>query len=188
MEDSRSLPDPELIRRWQQGDAGAFELLVRRWERPVGRFLARLVGRQDLVQDLSQEVFLRVFLAGATYRESGALSAWIYRIALNVARDNARRCRNQPVPLDDQDNLMAEDQTDALTERRELAGAVTQALGELSQPLREVLVLRHYEQMNFEQMARMLGVPASTLKSRFSLAIGKLRTRLDQLGWAHKEI
>ena len=61
------------------------------------------------------------------------------------------------------------------------------ALAELAEPLRTVLVLRHYEGMSFEQMARVLHTPASTLKSRFGVALGQLRGRLEQLGWRREE-
>src|SRR5919201_1673570 len=95
--------DAELVRRWQQGDAAAFEVLVRRWQQPVARFLARLVGRGGPAPDLCQEGFLRVYLAGPRYREAGTFSTWLYRIALNVARDaggrrRARSSRASPPP------------------------------------------------------------------------------------------
>src|SRR5436190_18269759 len=100
--------DPDLIQRWQRGDAPAFEALVRRWQTPVARFLARLVGRPDLVQDLCQEVFLRVHLARGRYRTDGAFSTWLYRIALNVARDALRRHRRQMSPLPDEEPAAAD--------------------------------------------------------------------------------
>src|SRR5437868_2949365 len=83
--------DADLMRRWQGGDTAAFEELVRRWQGPVGRFLARLTGPGGPVPDLCQEVFLRLYLAGPRYREGGSFATWLYRIALNVARDAARR-------------------------------------------------------------------------------------------------
>ena len=180
-------PDAELIRRWQGGDPGAFEDLVRRWQQPVARFLARLVGRTELVQDLCQEVFLRVYQAGPRYRERGAFSTWLYRIALNVARDAGRRRRHLPESLHGQEPSANGVPAEIRCERQELAGVVAAALAELPRPLREVLVLRHYEDMNFEDMARLLRTPASTLKSRFAVALGRLRIRLRQLGWDPKE-
>ena len=72
--------------------------------------------------------------------------------------------------------------------RREAIELVTRALAELTDPLREVLVLHHYEGMSFEQIARLSGTPASTLKSRFALALTRLRLRLQELGWSPEEI
>jgi RNA polymerase sigma-70 factor (ECF subfamily) len=179
--------DAELIRHWQDGDPAAFEALVRRWQQPVARFLTRLLGRTDQVQDLCQEVFLRVFLARDRYRESGTFSTWLYRIALNVARDAGRRRRHQPQSLCGQEPVAAALPAEICCEQQELSEALSQAVAELPPPLREVLVLRHDEGMSFEQMARLLGVPATTLKSRFATALSRLRTRLQQLGWSHEE-
>jgi RNA polymerase sigma-70 factor (ECF subfamily) len=179
--------DANLMRRWQSGDAAAFEALVRRWEQPVARFLARLAYRPDRVADLCQEVFLRVYLAGPRYRETGAFSTWLYQIALNVARDAGRRRRHEPEPLSEQDAPAAPPLAEAICERHELAEQLDQLIGELPPPLREVLVLRHYEGLPFEHIGRVLGVPASTLKSRFALALARLRVRLRQRGWSPEE-
>jgi RNA polymerase sigma-70 factor (ECF subfamily) len=179
--------DADLIGRWRRGDPAAFAELVRRWQQPVAAFLARLVGRRELVQDLCQEVFLRVHLAAARYRETGAFSTWLYRIALNVARDAGRRRRHEPQPLG-----IAEPPADApapaeTCEQHELADEVANAVAGLPGPLREALVLRHFEEMSFEDMARLLGVPASTLKSRFAAALARLRMCLAQHGWNPEE-
>src|SRR5687767_1627656 len=94
--------DAELVERWRRGERAAFEALVRRWQQPIGRFLFRLTGRAETAGDLCQEVFLRAWHAGPRYREAGAFSAWLYRIALNAARDAARRGRRALVPLADE--------------------------------------------------------------------------------------
>ncbi len=174
--------DEDLMARWQGGDVTAFAALVRRWQGPMARFLARAGGRPELVPDLCQEVFLRVYEAGRRYRETGTFGPWLYRIALNVARDAARRRRRDPMPLDDCGPPARGPGPDHSCAERELAGLVARALADLPRPLREVLVLRHYEDMNFEQMARLTGTPASTLKSRFAAALTRLRQRLHQLG------
>ncbi len=179
--------DAELIQRWQAGDPAAFEALVRRWQRPVARFLFRLVDQAEQVHDLSQEVFLRVYRAGPRYRDNGAFSTWLYRIALNVARDASRRSRHKPTSLVSEEVPARQTPADALCQQEELARGVAQALAELPEPLRIVLVLRHYENMSFEDIARLTGTPASTLKSRFAAALGRLRQRLQQLGWGPEE-
>lgn len=178
--------DAEFMKRWQLGDASAFETLVRRWQQPVARMLARLVGQNEVVPDLCQEVFLRVHQAAPRYREEGFFATWIYRIALSVARDAQRRRR----PLESLNGEPPDRSqgADRVCRQREAAQAVTAALKELPAPLREVLVLRHYEQMNFEEISRLTGTPASTLKSRFAAALERLRIRLQQLGWTAEEI
>jgi RNA polymerase sigma-70 factor (ECF subfamily) len=176
--------EADLMRRWQGGDTASFEEIVRRWQGRLGRLLARLAG-PDLAADLCQEVFLRLYATGATYREEGAFATWVYRIALNVARDAARRRRDWAA-LGDYQPLDHAAPHDFLC-RREAVELVTRALAELPDGLREVLVLRHYEGLNFEEIARLTGTPASTLKSRFAVALVRLRVRLEQLGCGPEE-
>jgi RNA polymerase sigma-70 factor, ECF subfamily len=180
--DRMARDDAELIRRWRDGDAGAFDALVRRWQQPAARFLARLVGPSGPVADLCQELFLRIYLWRDRYREEGTFSTWLYRIALNLARDHARKVARQPMPLPEEVVVHVPNERPSW-ERQELQEIIDDALAELPAPLREVLVLRHYEEMNFEDMGRLLGVPASTLKSRFTVALGRVHQRLLESGW-----
>ncbi len=181
-------PDPEVIRRWRRGDRAAFEQIVRTWHPRVARFLARLVGCPDLAGDLTQEVFLRVYLSAGRYREGGHFPTWLFQIALNLARDAARRSARRPTqPLADAEPPAPGASADGTFEERERAAAVAGALAELSGPLREVVVLRHYEDMSFESMARLLGTPASTLKSRFAVALRQLQERLTKSGFAPED-
>jgi RNA polymerase sigma-70 factor (ECF subfamily) len=172
--------DAELMAAWRQGDPAAFAALVRRWQQPVARFLAHLLGSAGPVPDLCQEVFLRAWQAGPRYRESGAFSAWLYRIAFNVARDAGRR-RRRAMPLSNGELTSPAVSPEAICASRELTGAVAQAVAGLPEPLRLVLVLRHYEGMSFEDIARLTGTPASTLKSRFAAALARLRAQLRHL-------
>jgi RNA polymerase sigma-70 factor (ECF subfamily) len=173
-------PDAELIRRWQQGDTAAVSALVDRWQQPVARFLLRMTGRPDRVPDLCQEVFLRLIRAAPRYRENGRFSNWLFQIALNVARDNGRRHRHEPEPFTEpEDTHMAAPE---VCERRETVGLVARAVAELPPQQREVIALRHDQGMTFDEIAEVLGVPASTLKSRFAAALQRLRGRLTALG------
>jgi RNA polymerase sigma-70 factor (ECF subfamily) len=176
-------PDAELMQRWQRGELSAFEELVRRWQQPMARFLTRQVGHADRTPDLCQELFLRLFQAGSRYREEGAFSTWLYGIALNVARDAMRRDKHLPLSLNNHEVPAKVAPTGSLCEKQEWNGALLKVLAELPPDMREVIVLRHEEGLNFEQIARMLDVPASTLKSRFAVALNRLRARLAQLGF-----
>jgi RNA polymerase sigma-70 factor, ECF subfamily len=177
------LDDADLMARWRQGDVGAFEALVRRWQGPIGRFLYRLTGDAGRAADLCQEVFLRVYQNGRGYREAGTFSTWLYRIALNAARDAARRGKHAPIPLAGNEPADRALPAEAICQRDELAGLVERAVAELPPDQREALVLRHYEQMSFEAMAQLTGVAASTLKSRYAAAMVRLRERLGGLGY-----
>ena len=194
MDDASGNEDVERLGQWHSGDPAAFAALVRRWQQPMARFLAAMVGRDDLVPDLCQEVFLRVFLARSRYRETGAFSSWLYRIAMNVARDACRRKRWQPQSLPDHElHALEPFKRDVAAEhlsppeQQELAQAIALGLAELPLPLRQVLVLRHYEGIQFKEMARMLGEPSSTLRSRFEVGMNRLRAFLKQRGWALEE-
>jgi len=171
--------DADVIRRWRRGDAASFAALVRRWEGPLARFLSRLAPVDD-VPDLVQEVFLRVHRATTTYRENGHFSTWLFQIALNVGRGAARRARpSHPLPGGD-----IADERPLELEDRELGALIAKAVAELPQELREVIALRHDSGLSFEEMARRLGVPSTTLKSRFTVAVFRLRGRLRDWGYA----
>jgi RNA polymerase sigma-70 factor (ECF subfamily) len=178
--------DGELVARWQCGDPSAFEELVRRWQQPMARFLFRLTGDATQTADLCQEVFLRVLTARDRYHENGRFSAWLYRIALNIARDAARRRRIPAAELTEA--IDQREPVEDVCRKRELASLVARAVAELPEPQRVVLVLRHDEGLSFEDIARMTGTPASTLKSRFAAALDRLRVRLRELGCGPEEI
>src|SRR5262245_6930593 len=178
--------DAELMRRWQNGDLAAFELMVRRWQGPIARFAARYLGADD-VQDVCQEVFLRVYQAGHAYRPVAALSTWLYHIALNTARDAVRK-RRPTAPLPPAEPASGDTPAESVCEQKETVEQVNRAIAELPETLRLVLILRHYEGMSFEAIGRMLKVAASTLKSRFAAALSRLRLRLRHLGESHEEV
>jgi RNA polymerase sigma-70 factor (ECF subfamily) len=172
--------DADLILRWRAGDESAFEAIVRRWEPSLAQFLSRLAADSQ-VPDLLQEIFLRVYRAGPVYRENGHFSTWLFQIALNVARDASRRVRPAE-PLTGEGPPTNGESAHDRCERGEMAALLAQAVAELPPELREVIALRHDRGMKFEEMARMLGVPATTLKSRFSSALIRLKERLRDLG------
>ncbi len=169
--------DGELVRRWRCGEEPAFTEIVRRWEQPLARFLGRLADA-DQVPDLLQETFLRVHRARARYSENGHFSSWLFQIALNVARDSGKR-RKSPESLTD-DPLGRAASAESMLEHRETTDRLARAIADLPDELREVLALRHDADMSFEEMARRLNVPASTLKSRFAAALKRLRERLPE--------
>ena len=190
--------EQDLIARCRLGDTAAFDRLVRRWQDPVARLLARLTGRESGlsgaggsaaslplradVDDLAQEVFLRVLRACDTWEGRSAFSTWIYRIAVNVTRDAQRRRRSwwrgtmqsrpqPPVPP-------ASDQAS----RRECERLVNAALAALPAKLREPLVLRHFGDLTFAETAEVLGLPIGTVKTRVKAGLLELRKELRQRG------
>jgi RNA polymerase sigma-70 factor, ECF subfamily len=179
--------DAELLRLWREGNASAFEALVVRWQQPIARFLYRYVGSNEVVSDLCQEVFLRLYRHGPHYRERGAFSSWLYRIAINVARDAGRRSQRPTLSLVNQEIVDRAAGAESLCEQQELADCVAEALNLLPEAIRIVLVLRHFEHLSFEEIARLTNAPASTVKSRFASGLGKLREYLHKFGWGNEE-
>jgi RNA polymerase sigma-70 factor (ECF subfamily) len=123
---------------------------------------------------------LRLHRAGARYHENGHFSSWLFQIALNVSRDLARKRRaSTEMPVDIVAN--EKEATDAAC-AHESNERLRSAVAKLPIEQREVLALRHDHEMSFEQMSRLLSVPASTLKSRFCAALKRLRQALSDPG------
>jgi RNA polymerase sigma-70 factor (ECF subfamily) len=173
--------DHDLMRQCREGDAAAFEALVRRWEGKVGRMLAALAGRSD-VDDLAQEVFVRVHLAKDRYRPEAAFSTWLYRIVLNVARDAGRKNRRRPERLESQQPADAQNSPPAATAQQEVVEKVNLAMDHLPDELRDVVMMKHYGELTFAEIAEVTGDPPSTVKSRMQAALVQLRGLLKKQG------
>lgn len=186
--------DEDLLFALQGGHADSLGLLVARWEGPLFRFVSRLVDRPDDARDICQETFLRILDKADAFRAGARFSTWMYQIALNLCRDQTRRkrrwgrimtapsiaetdtVREHPAPETTATNPVAAYQQ---TERR---SAVRGALAALPHDQREVLLLKEYEGLKFREIAEVLGVPESTVKSRMYAALDAMRTSLSSLG------
>jgi len=144
-------------------------------------FLMRLVGERNTAEDLAQETLVRALRGLATYRPEGKFRAWVFRIATNVARDWLRRRPREPaLGLEaDSEALLTgpvgrEPTPDVRLNRSETAARVEVALARLSQPDREVLLMRYYGEMEFKDIARTTGEPLGTVLARAHRALAKL--------------
>lgn len=173
------ISDHELMQRTAQGDSRAFGLLVARWQSRLSNVLGRIAGPVGN-DDLCQEVWLRVHAARARYQPQGAFSTWLYRIALNVVRDHARRHRRW-LPWDDWFQPASPElpPDDAAVEAEEHA-AVRAAVARLPDKLREAIVLKHFGELTFAEVAQVLDQPLSTVKSRVETGLLELRRQLPQ--------
>lgn len=181
--------DRALAEKAVRGDAEAFADLYRRYERPIFNFLLRSCGQRPLAEELLQETFTRVWRVGSTFDPvNGSFRPWLYKIALNTLRSELRKKRYaaEHVPLDE-----LEGQGQALRPTREAplgldlaaqAPGVARALEGLAPYLREVVILRCYQQLTFAEIAEASGVPEGTLKVRFHRAILALRAGLQGEG------
>lgn len=175
--------DRALVERAARGDRDAFTTLYRRYERPIFAFLLRLGGRRALAEEWLQETFTRVWLAAGTHDPArGQVRPWLYKIALNTARSELgrKRQRTPHVSLDDAgidlpDGRVGEPVLAARLDGASQASAVNEALQELPEFMREVIVLRCTRELSFAEMAELTGAPVGTLKSRFHRAVAALR-------------
>jgi RNA polymerase sigma-70 factor, ECF subfamily len=180
--------DEELVERFQNGDASAFDTLVRRWERKLQGAIYRLVGPGDDVRDLSQETLLKAYRGLGTFKKEARFSSWLYQIALNVCRDRMRRSRGKSYVSFDELSEVGEAAGDAgpsaleLIEARDLSRQVAAAVASLPEEQREVVVLKEYQGLTFVEIAETLDVPLSTVKTRLYRGLGQLRQQLVRQG------
>jgi RNA polymerase sigma-70 factor (ECF subfamily) len=167
--------DANLIRKCLQGDDRAWESIVRRYARPIFRLTYRYAGRREEAEDLTQEIFLRIYENLCTYRaESGTFNSWVYRLGRNLIIDrwrHTRFLRQCGGPLEDAAAEM-EDQTSPSPhrsfEQREAARLVRAGLRNLSPENQEAVILCDLQGMGYQEMSAVLGVPEGTVKSRIS--------------------
>lgn len=190
-----SLPsDEDLLVSLRRGHADSLGVLVARWEAPLFRFVSRLVDRPDDARDVCQETFLRILDKAEAFRDGARFSTWMYQIALNLCRDQTRRKRRwgrlmvaTPAAEVDAPRDHAAPETVATNpaaafEHTERRSAVRRALSALPLDQREVLLLKEYEGLKFREIADVLGVPESTVKSRMYAGLDAMRTSLTTLG------
>jgi len=171
-----------------QDDHAAFALLVERWREKIRRLGIRMTGNPQTADDLAQEVFARVFDKRRDFRAASKFSTWLWRIAVNRCCDELRRPANRAATesLDDENSTVVLDinVADARTPREALARQeeaelVRQALMQLPENYRAVLVLRHYENLKLREIAEVLELPEGTVNSRMAEALVQLTRLLE---------
>ena len=182
--------DEELMARVKaDDDPQAFATLVGRWEGPIRRLCTRMTGDADRGDDLKQETFTRLFSKRASYQPVGRFSTYLWRIALNICYDELRRVnrRRELLPLVDSDpdldrsaDCPTEDPPpDLRVAQSEEGELVRQALLQLPEIYRTVLILRHYERLKLNEIAETLEIPLGTVNSRMAEALAKLTRLLE---------
>ena len=167
----REVEDRDLVLKARRGDVEAYNLLVSRWEKRVYNYLLRLVADSEDALDLSQEAFLKAYQSLRKLEDPSRFSAWLFRIAHNEAFSLLRRKRpeveitDRPPPSAPGSRMLP----------METSLAVSSALERLSADQREAVVLKMYEGFKFEEIARILDCPVSTIKSRVYTALDLLK-------------
>jgi RNA polymerase sigma-70 factor (ECF subfamily) len=184
------LSDDQLIERTLAGETDTFNLLVRRWERQIYSLALRMMGREEEARDVCQETFLAAYRNLGSFRGEAKFSSWLYRIALNACHSRLRRQGTaSELSLDETDDegrrleiadLTAEEASDRL-HRNQRVAIVRRALHALPAEMRQVIVMKEYEELTFAEIAEVLGLPVSTVKSRLYTGLQLMRAKLAHL-------
>ncbi|MBW3623723.1 MAG: sigma-70 family RNA polymerase sigma factor [Armatimonadetes bacterium] len=184
MDDDRPEPtDEALMDRIAREDVSAFDLLVRRYQVPVYNYAFRMTGGVTSAEDLTQEAFLRVWRSRHRYESAHPFRTWLFTIARRLILDEWKK-RPAPVPLTPaEEDALCGPRCEGPWERlmaNELEAVMEAALAGLPEDLREALLLRDMEEMSYEQIARVVGCPVGTVKSRINAARNRLKERVKE--------
>jgi RNA polymerase sigma-70 factor (ECF subfamily) len=186
--------DQQLVERAQRGDKRAFELLVAKYQRKLGRLLSRMVRDPSEVEDVTQEAFIKAYRALPSFRGESAFYTWLYRIAINTAKNylvalGRRAPTTTEFDNEDAENFEeAEGLRDSATPESELHGkqiatTVNRAMEALPEDLRTAITLREIEGLSYEEIAGVMNCPIGTVRSRIFRAreaiAAELRPLLD---------
>jgi RNA polymerase sigma-70 factor (ECF subfamily) len=169
--------DAELVARVQGGDKKAFDLLILKYQRKIMRLLSRMIRDQSEIEDVAQEAFIKAYRALPQFRGDSAFYTWLYRIAINTARNWLASNKRRPSTPSAHENEDGEtfDETDNLTDNttpeselasRQIAQTVNKAIEDLPEDLRNAIVLREIEGMSYEDIAQSMNCPIGTVRSR----------------------
>jgi RNA polymerase sigma-70 factor (ECF subfamily) len=185
--------DQALVERVQRGDKRAFELLVSKYQRKIFRLLSRLIRDPAEIEDVAQEAFIKAYRALPNFRGESAFYTWLYRIAINTAKNHlVAQGRRAPTTtetevedaenFDDADQLRDYNTPDAMLLSRQVGEAVNRAIEKLPEDLRTAVVLRELEGLSYEEIAEAMNCPIGTVRSRIFRAreaiAGELRPLL----------
>ena len=185
--------DSELIAQYRNGSEAAFDLLVDRYKYRVFTTIFLIVKDQEIAEDLLQDVFVKVIqtLNSDKYQEEGKFQPWLMRIAHNLAIDHFRKAKRYPtIIMEDGSNVFnsiqfAEDSIEDLKVKEETLEMVKRMIEELPETQKEVLIMRHYLDMSFQEIADQTGVSINTALGRMRYALIHLRKKMKLLNIAY---
>ncbi len=185
------LSDVQLVKRVQKGDKQAFDMLVLKYQYKVQAVISRFVKDQSEVQDVAQEAFIKAYRAIQNFRGESQFYTWLYRIAVNTAKNHLvtrnRRPPNEDVDISDAENyggseyLKDNDTPEGEMYRGELEEVVFKALNELPEDLRTAVTLREMEGMSYEEIASVMDCPVGTVRSRIFRAREAIAEKIKPL-------
>ena len=187
--------DLALVERANAGDTRAFELLVIKYQRRIERLVGRMVRDVDIVQDITQETFIRAYKALHQFRGEAQFYTWLYRIAVNTAKKTLMEMRRSPVITesalhtgDDEDEtsslgreLTTQETPETVLAAQEIAQAVNAAMEALPEDLRQAVTLREIEGLSYEEISQAMDCPIGTVRSRIFRAREAISARVKPL-------
>jgi RNA polymerase sigma-70 factor (ECF subfamily) len=183
--------DQELVRRVQAGDQSAFNLLVLKYQHRVLKLVGRFVNDPTEAEDVAQEAFLKAYRALASFRGDSAFYTWLYRIAINTAKNALVSQRRRPVDFDldlqdpdqyeRQARLKEADTPEGVLLTDEIRTVVEEAMEQLPEDLRTAIVLRELEGLSYEEIAEAMDCPVGTVRSRIFRAREAIDKKLKPL-------
>jgi len=188
--------DSVLVTLYRNGNEAAFNLLVDRYHSKVFTTIFLIVKDQDVAEDLLQDVFVKVLhtLNSDKYNEEGKFQPWVMRIAHNLAIDHFRKAKRYPtILLEDGSNVFnslsfAEDSSEEQRIKEETLAFVRNLIDELPEAQKEVVIMRHYLDMSFQEIAEQTGVSINTALGRMRYALNHIRKKMKQVNSAYDKI
>jgi RNA polymerase sigma-70 factor (ECF subfamily) len=179
-----SLPQPDhgVLRKAQRGDERAFSIIVRTYQIPVYNYVLRMVGDRTLAEDLTQEVFLRVYQGLPRFSHNSKFTTWLFQVTKNRVLDELRATERRPRAVVDLDDIPPLEVLDAPFERLEAIDAVWRAVERLSVDLKMALLLRDVVGLSYSEIADSLEVTLATVKWRIWKAREDVQLALAQEG------
>jgi RNA polymerase sigma-70 factor (ECF subfamily) len=179
-----SLPQPDLgvLRKAQKGDERAFSIIVRTYEQPVFNYVLRLTGDRSLAEDLTQEVFLRVYQGLPSFSLRSRFTTWLFQVTKNRVLDELRALERRPRALVALEDVAPLEVVDAPLERTETIQAVWRAVEELNPDLKMALLLRDVVGLSYTEIAETLEVTLATVKWRIYKAREEVQLSLQRDG------
>ena len=184
--------DQQLVERAQRGDKHAFELLVEKYQRKLGRLLARFIRDPAEVEDVTQEAFIKAYRALPAFRGDSAFYTWLYRIGINTAKNYLMALRRRAPTsteveaedaegFEDAEQLRDINTPESMLLSKEIATTVNATIEALPEELRTAIQLREIEGMSYEDIARIMDCPIGTVRSRIFRAREAIAERLRPL-------
>ena len=181
------MTDAQLIEKYLAGDIAGFNMLVKRWEKPLFNFAYRYVDDFELAKDITQQVFIRIYKGLKKMKEHNKFSSWVYTIATNLCKDEVRRIKKKKLDYIDENNENydkfveeASSRPDAKVNQQQLQQLIKQALQIIPEEQRVVIIMKEYQGLKFIEIAEALGESINTVKSRMYYGLNALKTVFEK--------